>query len=31
MATKFLDLDGLKYFKTKLDTAYSNKYVPSVM
>ena len=28
MATKFLDLDGLKYFKTKLDTAYSNKYVP---
>lgn len=27
MATKFLDLDGLKYFKTRLDAAYGNKYV----
>lgn len=28
MATKFLDLDGLKYFKTKQDTANDGKYVP---
>lgn len=28
MATKFLDLNGLQYFKNKLDTAYSTKYVP---
>ena len=28
MATKFLDLDGLKYFKTKQDAANDGKYVP---
>lgn len=28
MATKFLDLDGLKYFKNKMDAAYAGKYVP---
>lgn len=28
MATKFLDLDGLKYFKTKQDAANGGKYVP---
>lgn len=28
MATKFLDLDGLKYFKTKQDAANAGKYVP---
>ena len=28
MATKFLDLDGLKYFKNKMDAAYTGKYVP---
>lgn len=28
MATKFLDLDGLKYFKTKLELLFSGKYVP---
>lgn len=28
MATKFLDLDGLKYFKTKQDAANNGKYVP---
>lgn len=28
MATKFLDLDGLKYFKTKHDAANDGKYVP---
>lgn len=28
MATKFLDLDGLKYFKNKMDSAYAGKYVP---
>lgn len=28
MTTKFLDLDGLKYFKTKQDAANGGKYVP---
>ncbi len=28
MATKFLDLDGLKYFKAKLEVLFSGKYVP---
>ena len=28
MATKFLDLEGLKYFKTKQDAANDGKYVP---
>lgn len=28
MATKFLDLDGLKYFKTKLESLFSGKFVP---
>lgn len=28
MATKFLDLDGLKYFKTKQDAANDGKFVP---
>lgn len=28
MATKFLDLDGLKYFKTKQDAANDGKWVP---
>lgn len=28
MATKFLDLEGLKYFKNRLDGAYNAKYVP---
>lgn len=28
MATKFLDLDGLKYFKNKMDAANDGKYVP---
>lgn len=28
MATKFLDLDGLKYFKTKLESLLSGKFVP---
>lgn len=28
METKFLDLDGLKYFKNKMDAVYAGKYVP---
>ncbi|WP_308590561.1 hypothetical protein [uncultured Megasphaera sp.] len=28
MATKFLDLEGLKYFKNKMDAANDEKYVP---
>jgi hypothetical protein len=28
MATKFLDLDGLKYFKTKVESLFSGKFVP---
>lgn len=28
MATKFLDLEGLKYFKNKMDAANGGKYVP---
>lgn len=28
METKFLDLDGLKYFKTKLESLFSGKFVP---
>lgn len=31
MATKFLDLDGLKYFKTKQDAANDGKYVPRAL